>query len=216
MEYCQEVASEPTATSFALLGLLGIQPWTAYELVAQTRRSLHHFWPRSEAHIYAELKRIVERGHARADVEEGQRRRNRTRYSITPEGRVALEDWLRTEPTPPALEVEGLLRMLLGDQGSIEDLRAAIEATGRQARELRDGSLQILDELLATGGPFPQRLHLTERVASFYGEFLRLLIEWSDETLDEVETWSTTVDIGLTPEARARLEQLRTRARQIP
>ena len=87
MEYCQGVPSQPTATSFALLGLLGVQPWTAYELVAQVKRSLHHFWPRSEAHLYAELKRLVERGHAQAEVVEG-RRRQRTRYTITPAGRA--------------------------------------------------------------------------------------------------------------------------------
>ena len=77
------MASPPTATSFAVLGLLGLQPWTAYDLVAQTRRSLHFFWPRSEAHLYAELKRLVERGHAHAEIVEG-RRRQATRYTITP------------------------------------------------------------------------------------------------------------------------------------
>jgi hypothetical protein len=72
----------------------------------------------------------------------------------------------------------------------------------------------LLDELLTTGGPFPQRLHLTERAASLYGEFVLLLIRWCDETLAEVETWPDTTDIGLTPRARQRLEQLLARARQ--
>lgn len=213
MEYCQGMASEPTATSFALLGLLGIQPWTAYELVAQAKRSLHRFWPRSEAHLYAELKRLVERGHALAEVVEG-RRRQRTRYTITPAGRAALKDWLGTEPAPPALEVEGLLRVLLGDQGSTKDLRAAVEATARQAREMQADGAILVEELLTTGGPFPQRLHLTERVVSLYGEFLGLLIRWCDETLAEVETWPGTTDIGLTPRARQRLEQLLAGTRQ--
>lgn len=199
--------SVPTATSFALLGLLGIRPWTAYELVAQAKRSLHHFWPRSEAHLYAELKRLVERGHADAEIVEG-RRRQRTRYTITPAGRVALEEWLSTEPAPPVLEIEGLLRVLLADQGTAKDLRAAVEATARQARELRADGAMLVDELLTTGGPFPQRLHLTERVVSLYGEFIRLLVRWCDETLADVEAWQDTVDIGLTPPARQRLEQL--------
>ena len=47
------MTSPPTATYFALLGLLAVQPWPAYELVAQSKRSLHYFWPRSEAHLYA-------------------------------------------------------------------------------------------------------------------------------------------------------------------
>jgi PadR family transcriptional regulator, regulatory protein AphA len=201
------MTSGPTATSFAILGLLGVQPWTAYELVAQSRRSLHWFWPRSEAHLYAELKRLVERGHAEAEVVEG-RRRQRTRYTITPAGRAALQDWLRTEPAPPTLEIEGLLRLLLGDQGSVKDLRGALETTACQARELDADGRALAQDLLATGGPFPQRLHLTERLVAFYGEFVSLLIRWCDDTLAEVETWPDTRDIGLTPPARERLERL--------
>lgn len=207
------MTSRPTATSFALLGLLGVQPWTAYELVAQARRSLHHFWPRSEAHLYAELKRLVERGHAQAEVVEG-RRRQRTRYTITPAGRAAVEDWLGTEPSPPAIEVEALLRVLLADQGTVSDLRAALQTTARQARELRDTAVALGEELLDNGGPFPQRLHLTERVVALYGEFLLLVIRWCDETSDEVETWPSTRDIGLTPQASERLKQLIARGHE--
>src|SRR5262245_44148287 len=181
------MTSQPTATSFAVLGLLAVQPWTAYELVAQSRRSLHWFWPRSEAHLYAELKRLVERGHAQAEVVEG-RRRQRTRYTITAAGRAALQDWLATAPAPPTLEIEGLLRVLLGDQGSVKDLRAALETTASQARELDVAGRALVQELLTTGGPLPQRLHLTERLVAFYAEFITLLIRWCDETLTEVET----------------------------
>jgi PadR family transcriptional regulator AphA len=199
--------SRPTATSFALLGLLGVKPWTAYELVAQTRRSLHYVWPRSEAHLYAELKRLVERGHATAEVVEG-RGRQRTRYTITPLGRAALEAWLATEPAPPMLEIEGVLRVLLADQGTAEDLRAALDSTARQAREqLADGKAMVREQLM-TGGPFPQRLHLAELVVAFYGEFLRLLIRWCDDSIAETQTWSDTKDIGLTPQARQRYERL--------
>ena len=201
------MTSRPTATSFAVLGLLAVQPWTAYELVAQSRRSLHWFWPRSEAHLYAELKRLVERGHAEAEVVEG-RRRQRTRYTITSLGRAVLQDWLRTEPAPPTLEIEGLLRLLLGDQGSVKDLRAALETTARQAREVRAEGIVLIEDLLTTGGSFPQRLHLVEPLVSFYAEFNRLLIRWCEDTLAEVETWPETQDIGLTSRGRERLERL--------
>ncbi|RFZ71243.1 MULTISPECIES: PadR family transcriptional regulator [Mycobacterium] len=194
---------QPTASSFAVLGLLGVQPWTAYELVAQSKRSLHWFWPRSERHLYAELKRLVERGHAEAHVEGGRRRR--TRYTITPAGRAALQAWLGTEPAPPTLEIEGLLRVMLADQGNMDDLRAAVEATARQARTVRAEGLPLVAELLATGGPFPQRLHLNERLVSFYSGFNNLLLRWCEETLADVETWQGTQDIGLTPSGRQRL-----------
>lgn len=207
------MASSPTATSFAVLGLLGLQPWTAYDLVAQARRSLHFFWPRSEAHLYAELKRLVERGHAHAEVVEG-RRRQATRYTITPQGRAALEQWLATYPAPPTIEIEALLRVLFADHGSLEDLRAALEATARQTSDLRIGAVVIGNELLTTGGPFPQRLHLVERVGALYGEFLLLLERWCAETLTELDTWPDTSDVGLTPQGRKRLEHLMDRARR--
>ena len=209
------MASSPTATSFAVLGLLGLQPWTAYDLVAQTRRSLHFFWPRSEAHLYAELKRLVERGHAHAEVVEG-RRRQATRYTITPQGRAALEEWLATEPAPPTIEIEALLRVLFADHGSLQDLRAAVRATARQTSDLRIGMLVLGEEVLTTGGPFPERLHLVERVGALYGEFLLLLQRWCEETLAEIETWPDTRELGLTPQGRKRFAQLVDRARQDP
>ncbi|MBO0884394.1 MAG: PadR family transcriptional regulator, partial [Mycobacterium sp.] len=92
-----------------------------------------------------------------------------------------------------------------------KDLRAALETTARHAREMYVDGRALTEELLATGGPFPHRLHLTERVASFYGEFIFLLTRWCEETLTEVESWPDTRDIGLTPEGRNRLEQLPTR-----
>lgn len=213
LEYCQGMTSQPTATSFALLGLLGVQPWTAYELVAQTRRSLHYFWPRSEANLYAELKRIVERGHAEAEVIEGGGRQ-RTRYTITPAGRDALEAWLSTKPSPPTIEVEALLRVLLADQSSVDDLHAALAATAQQVRELRTGGVALTQEILDTGGPFPERLHLTERVMALYGGFLLLLTQWCEETSQEIETWSATRDVGLTKEGRERMERLVALARE--
>ncbi|MCB0942585.1 MAG: PadR family transcriptional regulator [Mycobacterium sp.] len=193
----------PTASSFAVLGLLALQPWSAYELVRQSKRSLHWFWPRSERHLYAELKRLVERGHAETHVEGG--RRQRTCYTITPAGRAALQEWLHTEPAPPTLEIEGLLRVMLGDQGSMEDLRAALETTLRQVRNVRADGIPLVADLLATGGPFPQRLHLNERLVSFHADFNNLLIRWCEETLAEIETWHGTQDIGLTPRGRERL-----------
>lgn len=201
------MASKPTTTSFALLGLLGIKPWTAYEIVAQIRRGMHFFWPRSDAHLYAELKRLVERGHATAEVVDG-RRKQATRYTITPEGRAALGEWFGSEPAAPLLEVEGFLRLFLGDQATKEDLRASLEATARQARELYAKGTALIEELLDTGGPFPHRLHLIERQAMFIGDFYRNLIEWCEQSISEIEEWPDTRDVGLTPKGRAQWKRI--------
>ncbi|MGB8256816.1 MAG: hypothetical protein WCE71_15835, partial [Pseudonocardiaceae bacterium] len=65
--------------------------------------------------------------------------RSRTRYSITEAGRKAMQAWLRTPPLPPLLEFQGLLRVLFADQGTVNDLQAALRATNEQARAMLEG-----------------------------------------------------------------------------
>src|SRR3954462_2227390 len=76
---------ELSSTSFALLGLLAVRPWTTYELAHQTKRSLRFFFPRAERHLYAEAKRLADAGLARSEHAFTGKRRS-TRYSITAEG----------------------------------------------------------------------------------------------------------------------------------
>src|SRR5688572_30096769 len=98
----------PSVTTHALLGLLSIQPWTAYELTAQMRRALRWAWPRTEANLYNEIRQLAPRGLARATEEESGGR-TRTRYEITDAGREALAAWLDTEPGLAQLQFETLL-----------------------------------------------------------------------------------------------------------
>src|SRR5687767_11125264 len=99
-----------TTTSYALLGLLAIQPWATYDLAKLMGRSLHFVWPRAESNLYAEPKRLVDAGLASAR-EEWQGERRRTVYSITADGRAALRAWLATPTAPPRLESEPHLRV---------------------------------------------------------------------------------------------------------
>jgi PadR family transcriptional regulator, regulatory protein AphA len=41
-----------TPTSFAILGLLSIQPFTTYELAQQMDRTVSWFWPRAASMVY--------------------------------------------------------------------------------------------------------------------------------------------------------------------
>ena len=82
-----------TTTSYAVLSLLALRPWTTYELAKQMKRSLGWIWPRAESRLYEEPKKLVAAGLATSRSEPTGRRRS-TVYSITPEGRQALAGWL--------------------------------------------------------------------------------------------------------------------------
>ena len=195
-----------TTTSYALLGLLAIQPWTAYELTQQMRRSMHYVWPKSESLLYTEPKKLVDAGLARVTH---QRRGDRTRaqYHITAAGRRALAAWLDTEPTTPLFEFETMLRVLFADQGTPEQLTQAL----RSAAAWADGELARarpqIENYLDTGGPFPERLHLIALVVGFYGELFDLIRRFLGDAADLVETWDATTGVPVDTDLRRMLER---------
>ncbi|MCH8115121.1 MAG: PadR family transcriptional regulator, partial [Chloroflexi bacterium] len=48
-----------TTTSYAILSLLALRPWTGYDLTRQATRSLRYAWPKSERLLYNEQKKLV-------------------------------------------------------------------------------------------------------------------------------------------------------------
>src|SRR5687767_15650538 len=110
-----------TTTSYAILGLLAVQPWTTYELAQQMRRALGQFWPRARSKIYEEPKKLVAHGLARASAERVGNR-PRTVYEITGEGSHVLRAWLSTPGESPVLEFEQLVQVFLAEHGTKADL----------------------------------------------------------------------------------------------
>lgn len=196
--------TEPTTSSYALLGLLAIRPWTAYDLTRQAKRSMRLFWPRSEAHIYAEVKRLVRWEYATATTERTGNR-ERTSYAITPVGRDALTNWLATPPAAPQLEVEGLLRLLLADQGNQADARQAVRATRDAVAASYGVGVEQMRAYLAGEGPFPERAHLVGLLARFYADFAEAMLDWCDVAEAEIDSWPSVRNVGLTDESRRTL-----------
>jgi PadR family transcriptional regulator, regulatory protein AphA len=197
----------PNTTGQALLGLLSIRSWTAYELTQQMRRALRWAWPRSEANLYNEIKRLVPLGLAVA-VEEEVGGRTRARYEITDDGRAAVAAWLGTRPpAPPQVQAEALLRLFVADQGTPDDLRATIADTRHQIIEVMQDAILILEEYSSEHPPFPDRAHLNVLFIHFFVDYLHLVLKWCDEAEAEVDTWpGTTAGVGLTDGTQQMLE----------
>jgi DNA-binding PadR family transcriptional regulator len=180
-----------TTTSFAILGLLAIQPWATYDLAKLMRRSLHFFWPRAESNLYAEPKRLVAAGLAEAR-EEWNGDRRRTVYSITDRGRDALREWLRTPPADSRLESEAHLRLLYGNYGSKDDLLGAIQSIEDDAQRTIDHYARVGTEYARGEGLFPDRIHVNALIASLSIEQARATVHWARWAHKAVETWKTT------------------------
>jgi DNA-binding PadR family transcriptional regulator len=191
------VSSQPTVSSYAILGLLALRPWTGYDLTRQATRSLRFAWPKSERLLYSEPKKLVELGWATTHREtvDG---RSRNVYEITSEGRDALEAWMTTRPAPPQLEAEALLRVLFAEHGTSDDAKASLEALRSDAREMEDSVVAINASYLEGGHPFPDRTHLSVLFATFQVEVFGLVQRWVDFAIDEIDSWPDIKGVGRT------------------
>jgi PadR family transcriptional regulator, regulatory protein AphA len=186
------VVRKLTATSYAILGLLAVKPWSAYELTKQVRRSLHFCWPRAETRLYQEPKNLLEHGLVRATAT-ANGRRSRTEYAITAKGRKALRAWLGQPSPPPRLESEALLRLFFAEHGTRESLLATLAELEAQALADRAQAVAQAAEYLAGSAPFPERIHILGLVGRFTLDQTALLAEWARWARAEVEQWP---DVG--------------------
>lgn len=182
---------ELTTTSYAMLGLLAIRPWSTYELAKQMRRNLHFFWPRAESNLYAEPKRLVAGGWARArSLPVGQRRR--TVYSITAQGRRALEQWLRLPAAAPRLEAEPLVKFAFAENSTKEDVLENLRRFRNDA-ETRQGQLRaIFREYLREEDPFPDRVHINVVAYRLLWDHAEADANWAAWALNQIERWPNT------------------------
>jgi PadR family transcriptional regulator, regulatory protein AphA len=196
-----------TTSTYAVLGLLTLRSWSAYDLAQQAMRSLRFAWPKSESHLYTEPKKLVSLGLAKVRTEPAGQR-TRQIYEITPAGRTAFSEWLGTRPQPPVFEAEAMLRLLFADQGGRDDLLQALRTLEQQAREYLDEGLRILTGYEQSDTPFPDRLHLSVLFASFQTDLYRIIEEWARFAQQEVHSWDRTRGLGANVRTRQILATL--------
>ena len=183
---------EPTITGYLTLGLLAARDWSAYQLAEQLGRGVAELWPSADRGRYAVLNRLHKAGFVQTR-QEHTGKRARTIYSITPEGREALAAWLRTPVRPPSLEFEGMVRVLLSDQGSLDEMRATLARTREQALANREMFARYAAFISATGGTFPERRHLFALANTFMIGHYDHIISWADWAERQIADWPDTV-----------------------
>lgn len=188
-----------TTTSYAVLALLAVRPWTPYELAGQMDRSMRWLATRSASVVYEEPKRLVADGLAAAQ-KEFTGRRPRTVYEITDAGRDVLRAWLAGEREAPDPRESDLLRVACADQGELDDLRRTLARMREDAAERLAQARARADEYRDTGGPYPDRLPVISLVTRMFVEQAEAAHRWARWAEAEVAQWT-----GVTPETGARV-----------
>jgi PadR family transcriptional regulator, regulatory protein AphA len=194
-----------TTTSYSILGLLAIKPWTTYELAQQMHRALGQFWPRAESKLYEEPKKLVAHGLARA-TSDAVGKRPRTVYTITPKGRRALAEWVPTPGRGPVLEFEQLVKVFFAEHGTKADLLATIADTRAWVDQRYREAADIPEGYLEGRGPFPERLPWLLLSGQFLMEHLLAVERWASWATEIVEAWPD--DLAAAEPDRSTLEAM--------
>lgn len=177
-----------TTTSYAILSLLAVQPWSTYELALQMDRSLRIVWPRAVSVVYEEPKKLVRLGLARA-ADEPTGRRRRTVYSISPKGRRTLAAWLSLPGEGPSVEHEALLKVAFADHGNLDGLRRVVGTMRAEAEARRNRIRTEMAAFTDTGGPFPDRVPVIGLAGKLVAEQAELLLRWAEWAEAEISRW---------------------------
>jgi hypothetical protein len=115
---------------------------------------------------------------------------------------------LATEPGPPRLEVEAMLRLLYADRGGKDDLLESVRALRAWALGRTPEALSQVRGYLTDAGPFPQRLHIIALFARFYLDLFEQVVRWTNLAEAEIQAWPRTADLGMTGPTRTLLEEM--------
>ncbi len=177
-----------TTTTYGVLGLIAVRPYSTYELAKAMGLSVGRVWPRAESKLFEEPKKLVEHGYAKAR-EETIGRRPRTVYSITGSGRRALAAWLAEPGDGPALEFEGLVKLIFAEHGTRQDALATISRARAWAVEMNNSSIAAGGRFADGEGRYEERRAITLLMGAFLTDFYGLVAQWADWAAAEVETW---------------------------
>ena len=163
---------QPTAVTWAVLGLVAMEPRSGYDVKRIIDRSVRHFWAASYGQIYPELRRLEAAAWIEGD-DAPRGGRSRRVYRITPDGRRALQAWLHANETRIELRDESLLRLFFADTLPHDHALALLRGRREGYRAMRD-YLSSLDDGQGKDPPF------VDLVYQWGLDYCQWGIEWCD------------------------------------
>jgi DNA-binding PadR family transcriptional regulator len=165
--------------SYAILGLIRDQPGSGYEIRRVFDTPLLRRFSSSPGSIYPALKRLEQLG-----LVERTGSRNRGTFSITPEGRAALTEWVMRPISPREIEEEADLLLLrfaflegLVSPASRLDFLSSFAAAAEELFETLSDDRQSMDRTM----PVQALLTLDYRIA-----MARAHVTWTEHALREL------------------------------
>ncbi|TFC95803.1 MULTISPECIES: PadR family transcriptional regulator [Cryobacterium] len=178
--------------TIALLGILDLTPMTGYDLKKSIAASVSHFWSADQSQIYRTLAVLVADGLAEVEVIPQEGRPDRHEHHITPAGRRALDEWLRSPLQPEKPHDAFLMRLFFVGTLGVPATRAVLRARRSQATVMLAGLQSVVEQEQARREPddrSPDDLGRRLRHATLRNGILHAQAElaWLTETKEALE-----------------------------
>ncbi|MQA74145.1 MAG: hypothetical protein GEU88_07380 [Solirubrobacterales bacterium] len=175
-------SGELTTLSYVVLALVGRDGAAPHDLVRMTREGQRLYYAGAASKIYEQPKRLERLGYLRSERRPG-RTRERSHYTLTRKGLVALRKWLAEPSTFPLIKSEAAARVLASDLAT--DERVVIESLRALRREIEELSAVIdADEVRAQA--IPHRERQLRLVRSLGRRLLQTHLDWIAEVEGEL------------------------------
>lgn len=129
---------------YAILGFLNSAPLSGYDLKKQFDNSIQHFWTADQSQIYRVLAKLRKKEYVTQELIEQHDRPDRKVYHITPAGRQALIDWLKSDVSFPPMRYGPMIQIFFGADLSNEELLMIFK---KQSMKMRK-KLKMLEQSL--------------------------------------------------------------------
>jgi PadR family transcriptional regulator AphA len=163
---------------YAILGILNVIPMTGYDLKTQVFDiSVQHFWPADQAQIYRTLNKLAEQGWVEAHLEPQESRPDRKVYTITEEGRAALDAWLRDYHPSMTIRDAFLVQLFFAEDLPNEELLGVIDRQIAE-HEAHQAALQAIPIPPRESQPDNRRLALQHLTLDYGLALEEMTLRW--------------------------------------
>jgi PadR family transcriptional regulator, regulatory protein AphA len=168
---------------FIILGLLGLEPMSGYDIKKWVDMSFRYFWEIGYSQIYPTLRTLEEEGLVTMRIVHEEGGPERKVYTISDKGLDDLVKWLHS---PEQKEYEILLKLFFGDKLSPEILKGKVIAFQNQVKE-HYAAIRNVEEYVGnlpeSYGPKPYF-----KMVSSCGIFAyETQLKWVDSTLESLD-----------------------------
>lgn len=172
--------SDRSRTKYIILGMLSIEPSSAYDIMQKIKSSTNYFWSESEGQIYPTLAKCVRDELATCVKDSQNNGRLKKIYTITTKGRELLIEWLEKSPQDASVRNEFLLKLFFARNISTDTTILHLENFINKRQEELQSFKNINKELLLN-----HDLHKPFWLATLkYGiENTKSELEWAKSTL---------------------------------